>query len=125
VTAPTRPRPSHRRASPLVYSAVVFPSGEIPAIHETLGRRRLRVIDPASAEGRRLLAARQVRLRVDPAGATETLPVGTLFRRLERRARADHARHAGRAGWDASCRARLAALDRWAEAYGRKTTRDH
>ncbi|MDH3285983.1 MAG: hypothetical protein OEQ13_14720 [Acidobacteriota bacterium] len=52
-----------RGAAPAIrYRAVELPSGSLLPTEARLGRRVLRTIDPASAEGRRLLAARRVEL---------------------------------------------------------------
>lgn len=112
-------------ASPLAYQAVVFPSGEIPAIHETVGRRRLRTIDPRSREGRDLLASGRVRFWREAGRPAEPLPVEALFRTLVEEARAEHSRHAADPTWDRSCRARLDALESWAAIYAGRTSRDH
>ncbi|MFQ5700238.1 MAG: hypothetical protein ACE5HU_00150 [Acidobacteriota bacterium] len=52
-------------------------------ITETLGRRRLREIDPLSAEGRRLLAQGHVRLCYEDGLRFETLPIRDVLDRLD------------------------------------------
>ena len=116
-TAPKR----HARAATLTYSAIVFPTGEIPEILETIGRRRMRSIDPCSREGRTLLASGRVRFWLEPQKAPEAVGVRDLFRHLQAEARAEHNRHAPAQGDGDPCHT----LDRWASVYLGDSRRAH
>ena len=60
--------------SPFRYSAVVYGTGEIPEIVECIGRRRMRVLNPRSKEGRELLLRGRVKLWLGPLNRSERLP---------------------------------------------------
>jgi hypothetical protein len=125
---PTLARPTRRtapkrsaKAALLTYSAIVFPTGEIPEILETIGRRRMRSIDPCSREGRRLLASGQVRFWREPDEAPAAVRVHDLFRDLKAAARGEHDRHRPGEGAGDPCHS----LDRWACVYTGHGKRTH
>jgi len=119
--APRTAREPKAAATLLAYSAIVFPTGEIPEILETIGRRVMRTIDPCSREGRRLLASGQVRFRREPRQAAEPAEVRELFRTLKAEARHEHDRHAPATGAGDPCHT----LDRWARVYLGEGKRSH
>ena len=119
--APTTARRSGSAADLLAYSALVFPTGEIPEILETIGRRVMRSIDPCSREGRRLLASGQVRFWRGTGGAAEAVEVGDLFRSLKAEARSEHEHHPPGQGTGDPCHT----LDRWASVYTGEGKRSH
>jgi hypothetical protein len=117
-----RTAPEHRSgATLLTYSAIVFPTGEIPEILETIGRRRMRSIDPCSREGRQLLASGHVRFWREPHKAPEAVGVRDLFRHLKAEARGEHDRHAPAQGAGDPCHT----LKRWASVYLGEGKRSH
>jgi hypothetical protein len=125
---PTLVRPSPRttpkrsdHAVQLTYSAIVFPTGEIPEVLETIGRRVMRSIDPCSREGRRLLASGQVRFWREPRRPPEAIAVHDLFRSLKDEAREEHDRHAPATGAGDPCHT----LADWATRYLGQDERSH
>ena len=99
------------------YDAVVFGSGEIGEILESIGRRQFRRVDPAGREGRLLLNAGLVQLWRGPHLAGEKAPVETVLGRLREAVEHDQSLHPGDRRWDDCCRKRLAAIDRWKTVY--------
>ncbi|HKY31315.1 MAG TPA: hypothetical protein VJV23_02180 [Candidatus Polarisedimenticolia bacterium] len=72
--------------SSLRYSAAVLGDGRVLPIHETLGRRHLRDIEPLSAEGRRLLSAGRVTLWYEDGSRAEAAPIRDVLDRIASRA---------------------------------------
>jgi hypothetical protein len=104
-------------APPFRYEAVVYGSGEVGTIAESIGRRRTRQIDPASREGRRLLNAGDVRLWLDPLGAAEKAPVATVLGRLRADVERERQRFPDDDRWCDHCRQRIATIDHWRTVY--------
>lgn len=80
------------------YMAAVRGDGRVMPITETLGRRRLREIDPHSATGKRLLASGQVILCYGD-GRMERAPIQDVLDRLLSIARRDRAVHPDLRTW--------------------------
>ena len=109
--------PQRKAADPFRYDAVVFPSGEIDEIVESIGRRHLRRLKPASREGRRLLHAGQVRLWRGDRFAGDRVPLVAILGELRAAIEREQARHPEDDRWAAWCCARRTALDAWQDLY--------
>ena len=81
------------------YAAMVLGDGSIMPITQNLGRRRLREIDPLSAEGRRLLKAGRVRLVVDDGARTLTDSILSVLTEMETTVRAHRDAGPGLVDW--------------------------
>lgn len=99
------------------YQAVLYGDGQVGEISESVGRRRLRRIDPASREGRRLLNQGAVQLWRDPLREAEQAPVQKVLDRLRDDVRQDCSRHPDDARWTDHCEQRLASIERWRALY--------
>ncbi len=100
------------------YDAVVFRSGEIDEIVESIGQRHVRRVKPTSREGRRLLHAGQVRLWRGDRLAGDRVPLVAILGELRADIEREQARHPEDDRWEACCRDRRAALDAWQDLYG-------
>ena len=119
--APGKTRRQGAQHALLTYSAIIFPTGEIPEILELIGRRRMRSIDPCSREGRHLLASGRVRFWREPDKAPEAVGIDALFRDLKAAAQGEHARHHPEGGAGDPCHT----LDHWADLYTGHGKRAH
>lgn len=103
--------------APFRYDAVVFGSGEVDEIVESVGRRHLRRIPPTSREGRRLLNDGAVRLWHGPGLSAEKAPVGDVLQELREQVEEERSRHPDDARWHECCRQRLESIERWHRRY--------
>ena len=126
-TAGATPPPAANEP-PFHYAAVIYASGEIPEIVESIGRRRLRVIDPRGKEGRELLCRGRVKLWPAPGEQGKRRPVDEVLDALLRDAR-EQVRRGVDSGADArqvrDCRRRLESIERSRTFYRTGTKRDH
>ncbi|MGD8374617.1 MAG: hypothetical protein PVF68_00640 [Acidobacteriota bacterium] len=103
--------------APFRYDAVLFGSGEVDEIVESLGRRRLRRIPATSREGRRLLNDGAVRLWHGPGLSPDKAPVGEVLRELQQQVEQERSRHPDDTRWHECCRQRLESIERWQRRY--------
>ena len=89
----TRVRPQGRTGIRRAYRAVVCGDGRVLPIVESIGRRVIREIDPASREGRDLLTSGAVALWSDAARSARRLPVKEVLGEIDARLRARIAAH--------------------------------
>jgi len=81
------------------YTAVICGDGRILPIVESIGRRVLREIDPASSEGRAILRSGDASLWSEDGRRLGRIPVEKALRDLEKRVRAHKAEHEDVARW--------------------------
>lgn len=81
------------------YTAVICGNGRILPIVESIGRRVLREIDPASSEGREILRSGRASLWSEDGTRLGRIPVERALRDLEARVRQQRAEHAEVPRW--------------------------